>query len=222
MKGEQSQLETRASHNLPWFWYEEASDTLYVDKRHAPLTPTGNPADDPDPAIEVRVKDSRKAEAIGIQSDSEHFYVRGITFFGTGGLGGGPRETAGKYHNYDVRLENCRFLYSPVQTKVITTKKSSRGGGERVRIWNNTIEFCEHSMFYKASAGEVAHNYFAFNAFEQAGSYTVKNQAMRSVFHHNTLLYNGDKGGHINWARGNHIYRNLIIGQVTFHLNATT
>ena len=209
MNGAESQLATRTSHNLPWFWYEEASDTLYVDELYGPLTTVDGAL-----AIEVRVKDSTKQEAIGIRSDSEHFYVRGITFFGTGGLGSGPVETHGRSHNYDVRLENCRFLYSPIQTRVVTTKKSSRGGGERIRIWNNTLEFCERSMFYKSSAGEVAHNYFAFNAFEEAGSYTIHNQAMRSVVHHNSILYCGDKGGHINWARGNHIYRNLIIGQV--------
>ena len=146
-------------------------------------------------------------------NDSEHFFVRGLTFFGTGGLGSGPSQTSGTNQCYDLRLENCRFLYSPVKTMVKTTKRSGRGSGERIRVWSNVLEFCEGSMDYKASAGEVAYNYLAFNAFEQAGMYSIQNQAIRSVVHHNTLLYNGDKGGHVNWGHGNHLYRNLIIGQ---------
>ena len=143
----------------------------------------------------------------------QHFFVRGITFFGTGGLGSGPSATSANNNCYDLRLENCRFLYSPNPTRIVTTKKTSRGGGERIRVWNNVLEFCESSMVYKASAGEIAYNYFAFNAFEEAGAYTIQNTAMRSVVHHNTLLYNGDKGGHVNWGPANHLYRNLIIGQ---------
>ena len=51
--GDASQLDTRAAHNLPWFWYEEVSDTLYVDTRRAPLSSIAGFSDEDEQSLPI-------------------------------------------------------------------------------------------------------------------------------------------------------------------------
>lgn len=116
---------------------------------------------------------------------------------------------------HDLWLERLRFLYAPADVAVRTRLKTSKGGGERAAVHNYSFEFGEGALYYRASGARISGNYFAFNAFEARGSYTVGiNVAKRTEFDHSTLYYNGAKGGHFNWGSGNWMYHNLVVGQL--------
>lgn len=121
----------RSSHtNLPWWWYSVDSDVLFIDMARAP----------PDAPSDIRVKNRTRQAEIGVGSDCEHFYVRHLNLYDTGGLGSGPSDTPRSHNNYDLRLRNCRFLYAPHTVTLKTTNKNRRGSGERMRILiNETI-----------------------------------------------------------------------------------
>lgn len=119
---------------------------------------------------------------------------------------------AGKFQNYDLRVENSKWLYAPGVVAVSSTSRNSRGGGERLTVKGCTFEFGQGSLYYSANGASISENYFAFNAFETRSPYTVDNKAIRTIFNANTLLYNGDVGGHFHWGRGHWCHHNLIIG----------
>ena len=187
--------------SLPWFWVDERRGRVYVDEARGP----------PD-AKTLRRKNATRGDVFVVGDASHRIFVRDAHFYGTGCCGAGPSTKS--LVSQDLRVSGSRFLYAPpTGVRLRTTAQSKRGGTPFAAFLNNTVEFSEAALFYKGTGCRVVGNYLAFNSFEARGAYTLDNMAQRSVVAFNTLLYNGDKGGHFSWARGHFVYRNLVVGQ---------
>ena len=197
-RGEAKDAAWRVERRVPKIWFSEASRVVYFRS-------------DGEPPPLVQVKNESRADLLDVGAGANRVFVRGLHFYGAACCGAGP---VTMHNSHDLRLERNRFLYAPVSgVRLTTTARNGRGAGSFARIQGNCFEFGEAGLRYKSTGAEVLHNYWAFNSFEARGEYTVDAHAMRSLFLRNTLLYNGDKGGHFNWARGNRLLENLIIGQ---------
>jgi hypothetical protein len=193
----------------------------------------------------VRVVDKSRFSGIKLTENLEHVYLRGLQFYGTGQLmmtafdaiphqAGSvfpchPAEGSGtgcwnhgKFSNNDLRVENSKWLYSPGVVGVSTSSANGRGSHERLTIKGCSFEFGQGSLHYQANGAVVSENYFAFNSFEKRGKYTANNKAIRTNFNANTLLYNGDIGGHYHWGYGHWCHHNLIIGSGACEATSTT
>ncbi|KAH8049135.1 hypothetical protein JL722_12135 [Aureococcus anophagefferens] len=187
--------------SVPWFWVDERRGRVYVDEARGP----------PD-AKTLRRKNATRGDVVVVGDASHRVFVRDAHFYGTGCCGAGPSTKS--LVSQDLRVSGSRFLYAPpTGVRLRTTAQSKRGGTPFAAFLNNTVEFSEAALFYKGTGCRVVGNYLAFNSFEARGAYTLDNMAQRSVVAFNTLLYNGDKGGHFSWARGHFVFRNLVVGQ---------
>jgi len=189
--------------SLPPFWFNEDSQLLVVP--------------DGDSTPEVRRLIRTRGVAIKITSSGtvRDLTLRGLQFLGTRFTSESPQYG----DSYHLNVARCGFLYAPGSVDLITTRRSGRGRGRPISVTNSSFEFGRGAMFYKATNAVIIGNYFAFNSFDggEAGTATVRNMAVRSRFEENTLLYNGDAGGHNQWGPGNVNRRNLIVGSNWLH-----
>merc|ERR1719210_2805450 len=198
--GSEAERSLRKELALPAFWFD-AHGKLHVAPGHGNNVP------------EVRLKNVTRHVAFTMDGgkNSERVWLKGLHFFGSTISLLQPASSS-QYHS-DIHVMHCRFMYHPAAVHVSTTSRGGRGAGRRIEVIGNILEFGEGTLSYKASAAVVSGNLLVGNSLANRGDFSVKSISLHDTLVDNTMLYNGDHGGHWGWARGNVARRNLWLGQ---------
>jgi hypothetical protein len=226
---------TKNANNVPWHFEIEKKckvsghfctyvPHLYVDAAMVAPGETIAKPEDLLKYVDVRVKNPARATSFSLTGGNQHTYFRKLFFRGMAFGGDGPSSSAkgADGWNDDTRIEGCTFLYHPGAVKMLTSSQLGRGAGRLFTFANNKLLFgSAGALYYAASAAVVKGNYMIFNSLENRMSedfhklyfFTILASGYRDYIADNTLMYNGEAGSVMQWAKGNTNVRNFYVGQ---------